>query len=94
MRVCDDGIPDRRSPDPRAPRWRMNHRRESRRASCRGRVEGDSCQVAAMYGVCRWYVGPHVESHRRNRRTRPSVATRTRHGRATCIGAHANVIGR
>jgi len=31
-------------------------------ASCRGRVEGDSCQVAQLYGVCRWYVrrGPHV----------------------------------
>lgn len=26
-------------------------------ASCRGRVEGDSCQVAQLYGVCRWYVG-------------------------------------
>lgn len=31
-------------------------------ASCRGRVEGDSCQVAQLYGVCRWYVrrGPRV----------------------------------
>lgn len=31
-------------------------------ASCRGRVEGDSCQVAQLYGVCRWCIprGPHV----------------------------------
>lgn len=63
--ICDEGILDRRSPDPRAPP--VAHESPAKST----RLVGAAWKVTAVkwrsytlrtYGVCRWYIrrGPHV----------------------------------
>ena len=62
--VCDEGILDRRSSDPCAPLWRMNHRGSPRRVLS-PLDQGDSCQAAAIRHVVRRVGGgtrPRVKS--------------------------------
>ncbi|KAK1128143.1 hypothetical protein K0M31_003628 [Melipona bicolor] len=62
--VCDEGILDRRSPDPCAPLWRMNHRGSPRRVLS-PLDQGDSCQAAAIRHAVRRVGGgtrPRVKS--------------------------------